>query len=51
MTSLAMLAESVARSPGLRFVGLMTYPTVAESGPWLREAREAVERAGSTSSS
>jgi D-serine deaminase-like pyridoxal phosphate-dependent protein len=42
----ADLAEHVAGLPGLRFAGLMTYPTRAESGPWLREAREAIERLG-----
>jgi D-serine deaminase-like pyridoxal phosphate-dependent protein len=42
----ADLAEHVVRLPGLRFAGLMTYPTRPESGPWLREAREAIERLG-----
>ncbi|HEY3182720.1 MAG TPA: alanine racemase [Gaiellaceae bacterium] len=42
----AELAALVARLEGLRFAGLMTYPTLPESGPWLRAAREAVERAG-----
>lgn len=42
----ADLAELVAGLPGLRFGGLMTYPTVPESGPWLRAAREEVERRG-----
>jgi D-serine deaminase-like pyridoxal phosphate-dependent protein len=42
----AELAALVARLEGLRFAGLMTYPTLSESGPWLRAAREAVERAG-----
>jgi D-serine deaminase-like pyridoxal phosphate-dependent protein len=42
----AELAALVARLDGLRFGGLMTYPTLPESGPWLRAAREAVERAG-----
>jgi D-serine deaminase-like pyridoxal phosphate-dependent protein len=40
---LAELAESL---PGLRFAGLMTYPTRPESGPWLASAREAIERRG-----
>jgi D-serine deaminase-like pyridoxal phosphate-dependent protein len=42
----AELARLIARLDGLRFAGLMTYPTLPESGPWLRAAREAVERAG-----
>jgi D-serine deaminase-like pyridoxal phosphate-dependent protein len=42
----ADLAELVAGLPGLRFGGLMTYPTVPESGPWLAAARAAVERRG-----
>jgi D-serine deaminase-like pyridoxal phosphate-dependent protein len=42
----ADLAELAARLPGLRFGGLMTYPTVPESGAWLRAAREEVERRG-----
>jgi D-serine deaminase-like pyridoxal phosphate-dependent protein len=42
----AELAELVESLPGLRFAGLMTYPTVHESGPWLRAAREAVEARG-----
>jgi D-serine deaminase-like pyridoxal phosphate-dependent protein len=42
----AALAERVATLPGLRFAGLMTYPSLPEGGPWLREAREAVERRG-----
>jgi D-serine deaminase-like pyridoxal phosphate-dependent protein len=44
----AELAAVVARLEGLRFAGLMTYPSVPETGPWLRAAREAVERAGLT---
>ena len=43
------LAAVVARLDGLRFAGFMTYPTVPESGPWLRAAREAAERAVSPS--
>jgi D-serine deaminase-like pyridoxal phosphate-dependent protein len=42
----AELAELVARLGGPRFAGLMTYPTRPESGPWLRAAREAIERRG-----
>jgi D-serine deaminase-like pyridoxal phosphate-dependent protein len=42
----AELAALVARLDGLRFAGLMTYPTLPESGPWLRAAREAIERRG-----
>lgn len=42
----AELAALVDSLPGLRFEGLMTYPTVAESGPWLRAAREAIEARG-----
>jgi D-serine deaminase-like pyridoxal phosphate-dependent protein len=42
----ADLAVLVAGLPGLRFAGLMTYPTVTESGPWLRAAREEIERRG-----
>jgi D-serine deaminase-like pyridoxal phosphate-dependent protein len=40
------LAERVAASSGLRFAGLMTYPSRPESGPWLQEARETVESRG-----
>jgi D-serine deaminase-like pyridoxal phosphate-dependent protein len=42
----ADLAELVAGLDGLRFAGLMTYPTRSESGPWLREARVAIEGRG-----
>jgi D-serine deaminase-like pyridoxal phosphate-dependent protein len=42
----AELAELVDSLHGLRFGGLMTYPTRDESGPWLRAAREEVERRG-----
>ena len=42
----AELAVLVSSLEGLRFAGLMTYPTLPESGPWLRAAREAIERAG-----
>jgi D-serine deaminase-like pyridoxal phosphate-dependent protein len=42
----ADLAATVARLDGLRFAGLMTYPTLPGSGEWLRRAREAIERTG-----
>jgi D-serine deaminase-like pyridoxal phosphate-dependent protein len=42
----AELAELADSLPGLRFEGLMTYPTRPESGPWLRAAREAIEARG-----
>ncbi|TML84131.1 MAG: D-TA family PLP-dependent enzyme [Actinobacteria bacterium] len=42
----AELAELADGLPGLRFAGLMTYPTLPESGPWLRAAREAIEARG-----
>jgi len=42
----ADLAVFVDSLPGLRFAGLMTYPTVPESGPWLRAAREKIEALG-----
>jgi D-serine deaminase-like pyridoxal phosphate-dependent protein len=42
----AELAELVESLPGLRFDGLMTYPTLPTSGPWLRAAREAVQTRG-----
>lgn len=42
----ADLAELVDALPALRFDGLMTYPTLPESGPWLRAAREAIEARG-----
>jgi D-serine deaminase-like pyridoxal phosphate-dependent protein len=44
----AELATLVASLDGLRFAGLMTYPTLPESGPWLRAARELIEQAGLT---
>lgn len=44
--SAADLAVEVDALPGLRFAGLMTYPTVPESGPWLRAARKAIEACG-----
>jgi D-serine deaminase-like pyridoxal phosphate-dependent protein len=40
------LARLVSSLPGLRFAGLMTYPTLPESGPWLGSARERIEAAG-----
>ena len=42
----AELAERVSALPGLRFAGLMTYPSLPPSGPWLEEAREAAEQRG-----
>ena len=36
------------RSPGLRFGGLMTFPTSAAAGPWLAQARSLIEAAGMT---
>jgi D-serine deaminase-like pyridoxal phosphate-dependent protein len=42
----ATLARLVDSLPGLRFGGLMTYPTVPESGPWLQAACEAIESGG-----
>jgi D-serine deaminase-like pyridoxal phosphate-dependent protein len=42
----AELAGRVAGLPGLRLAGLMTYPTLPESGPWLRAGREEIERTG-----
>jgi D-serine deaminase-like pyridoxal phosphate-dependent protein len=42
----ADLAQLVAGLSGLRLAGLMTYPTLPESGPWLRAAREEIERVG-----
>jgi D-serine deaminase-like pyridoxal phosphate-dependent protein len=42
----ADLAAFVEGVGGLRFAGLMTYPTRPESGPWLRAAREAIEQRG-----
>jgi D-serine deaminase-like pyridoxal phosphate-dependent protein len=44
----AELAALVDGLDGLRFAGLMTYPTLPESGPWLRTATELIERAGLT---
>jgi D-serine deaminase-like pyridoxal phosphate-dependent protein len=42
----AQLARLVDTLPGLRFAGLLTYPTLPESGAWLRAAREEIERLG-----
>ncbi len=42
----ADLAALADRSPGLRFGGLMTFPTSAGAGPWLAEARSLIEAAG-----
>lgn len=42
----ARLAELVDTLPGLRFAGLMTYPTPDDGGAWLAAARQACERAG-----
>jgi D-serine deaminase-like pyridoxal phosphate-dependent protein len=42
----AELAALVDRLPGLRFAGLMTYPTLPESGRWLAAAREQIEGVG-----
>jgi D-serine deaminase-like pyridoxal phosphate-dependent protein len=40
----ARLATLVDALPGLRFAGLMTYPTPDDGGAWLAAAREACER-------
>jgi D-serine deaminase-like pyridoxal phosphate-dependent protein len=42
----AQLVELVASLPGLRFAGLMAYPTMPESGPWLQAARTGIEERG-----
>lgn len=42
----ADLAVFVSNQPGLRFGGLMTYPTVPETGPWMAAARRSIERRG-----
>lgn len=42
----ADLAELVQSLPGLRFDGLMTYPTLAGTGPWLRAAIDEVRARG-----
>jgi D-serine deaminase-like pyridoxal phosphate-dependent protein len=40
----ADLARVIARSPGLVFGGLMTYPTSAQTGPFVRETAALLER-------
>jgi D-serine deaminase-like pyridoxal phosphate-dependent protein len=42
----AALAELVDGLVGLRFAGLMTYPSLPETAPWLLAAREAIEARG-----
>jgi D-serine deaminase-like pyridoxal phosphate-dependent protein len=42
----ADLAVLVDELDGLRFAGLMTYPSLPETAPWLRAAREAIEARG-----
>jgi D-serine deaminase-like pyridoxal phosphate-dependent protein len=42
----AELAAHVSSLPGLRFVGLMTYPSLPPSGPWLEQARAETEKRG-----
>jgi D-serine deaminase-like pyridoxal phosphate-dependent protein len=42
----AALAELVDGLEGLRFAGLMTYPSLPETAPWLLAAREAIEARG-----
>ncbi|HUQ21944.1 MAG TPA: D-TA family PLP-dependent enzyme [Gaiellaceae bacterium] len=42
----ADLAEVVHALEGLRFAGLMTYPSLPETAAWLKAAREAVEARG-----
>jgi D-serine deaminase-like pyridoxal phosphate-dependent protein len=42
----ADLAELVERLPGLRFEGLMTYPTLPATGTWLRDAIEEIRSRG-----
>lgn len=42
----AELAEVVASLPGLRFDGLMTYPTLPETGPKLRAAIDEISARG-----
>jgi D-serine deaminase-like pyridoxal phosphate-dependent protein len=44
----AALAELVDGLEGLRFAGLMTYPSLPETAPWLLAAREAIEARGLT---
>lgn len=45
----AELAALVDGLEGLRFAGLMTYPSLPETAPWLRAARAAVEARGISS--
>jgi D-serine deaminase-like pyridoxal phosphate-dependent protein len=40
------LAQHIDRAGRLRFGGLMTYPILPSSGPWLREARALLDAAG-----
>ncbi len=40
------LARRIADEEGLRFLGLMTYPTPPASTPWLRQARALLDDAG-----
>lgn len=42
----ADLAELVARSPGLRFAGLMTYPSTETTDPFVQETRDLLSRKG-----
>ena len=42
----ADLAQFVDTLPGLRFEGLMTYPTLTGTGPWLRVAIDEIEARG-----
>jgi D-serine deaminase-like pyridoxal phosphate-dependent protein len=42
----AELAALVDGLPGLRFAGLMTYPTLPQSGRWLAAARQEIEGRG-----
>jgi D-serine deaminase-like pyridoxal phosphate-dependent protein len=42
----AELAELVEELEGLRFAGLMTYPSLPETAAWLQAARKAVEARG-----
>lgn len=42
----AALAQLVDRLPGLRFAGLMTYPTADRTPAFFREARSLIEAAG-----
>jgi D-serine deaminase-like pyridoxal phosphate-dependent protein len=40
----ADLAQTIARSPGLRFGGLMTYPTNDQTDPFVRETKALLKR-------